>query len=613
MQSKPPQRDTPFGVVQPLHIAHVQRMCVWRIWRPRSTTYSSASHALGRQFKLIPTPRRKHQAPRKQCALANSASHAVPKNQRPKPAPPKREARDDRLPIRRPPPPSKAAAMRTHFATLALALLHAALTACMRFEDVTAASGLRDALGRRLKYGGASLADLDGDGHVDLLLGHHNDRWAAIYFNRGDGTFKKADWAVWRDTHALTPFHMSASRSAMHFALTQGGGNGMRPRAPIIYKVFRNRSVVEVPQPALQKFANGRGRSAIFLNLHMRNSSRTSVVLTNARLNASQPGDLRTFQIGARSQFIFKNITTGFATETNTYATVTDIDGDGVMEIVCYHDLRVYRRTKPFILHDISKQVLPNGLLRTGTVAVAELDYDNDGRFDLYVARTNTGDLRWLQRRERLSPHQRDYLLRNVGGRYVDVSESAGIPAGSQTRGVSVADFNNDGFVDILLVLYQGADLLLVNNGDGTFRKMDARLARADNVRGDMATAVDLDRDGMVDVVVSEGDWIDKRFGGFYRLLRNVRAAGGFLHVRVKASPSGRATSLHAVVRVVAGDRQMWRRVGSPGTAVSMSYVEVLHFGLGGVRAVDVFVTWSNGERDQRRGVPARELVVFGG
>lgn len=474
------------------------------------------------------------------------------------------------------------------------------------FRDVSDASGLTHALGRRKKYGGPSVADLDGDGYPDLLLGHHDDGKTELFFNNRDGTFVQNRWRVLYDTHALSAIRTSPRQRYMHFVLSQGGNFGRRPTAPVYFSVSQKRVVrKDLTQPFVN--ATGRGRSTVAIGLRLANRGVPDLVILNARLPAHTLTPQKAFKT-KRSGRLSQRRLRGFETSTNTYGMATDVDNDGVMELVSFQILCVHKLVEDFHLKDISDRVLPPEIMRMATVAVAELDFDNDGLWDLYIARTTTGDLSWQRR------HRRDdYLLRNVGGRYVDVSAKAGLPSNTQTRGVTVGDFDNDGWVDILLTRYEGNDLILFNNGDGSFRQTDAGFARHENVRGDMGTAVDLDRDGRLDVVLSEGDWLDKERGGFFRLMKNVGVFGNFLHVRVGSSDNSRSTSLHAVVRVSVPGQAFMRRVGSPGTAVSNSYVEVLHFGLGHSQFVlSVSVTWTDGSVASRQSIASGAFVTFG-
>ena len=73
------------------------------------------------------------------------------------------------------------------------------------FKDRTETSGLQDLHPRR-KYGGPSIADLDGDGNMDLLLSHHDSTFMEVYFNNGNGTFTKSTFRRWHDIHGIIPF-----------------------------------------------------------------------------------------------------------------------------------------------------------------------------------------------------------------------------------------------------------------------------------------------------------------------------------------------------------------------------------------------------------------------
>lgn len=334
------------------------------------------------------------------------------------------------------------------------------------------------------------------------------------------------------------------------------------------------------------------------------------------------------------------------------YGGVIDIDGDNVLELLLLTDLSLWRVDSYLTLSNITSSALRNFAskpsilkhngLYTGANAFVALDYDNDGDWDMYVTLSATGHRSWIFWRVH------DALFRNDGtGMYDNVIKESGValyPA--ESRGVTAGDFDNDGWTDVFVSRYNGGDMLLLNNGgDGTFTTIwnigffkddDGRRRSStrnhnnnnNNVKGDMGIAVDYDRDGRLDLIVSEGSWDDRTHGGYYRVLRNKWHTGnGFLLVRVKSAPGGKATSLHALVKVrvrlkqVRGDGHgeegrvttMMRRVESPGTMVSNSYVETVHFGLGRASVVErVWVTWMDGSTASRTAVSVNATIVFG-
>lgn len=491
------------------------------------------------------------------------------------------------------------------------------------FLDVSIKAGLDTSKGPLLKYGGPTIADLDGDGFPDMLFGHHTDNATQLYWNQRNGTFALASWHLHLDLHGITAFRTSPESQYMHFALSRGGSRGRSPNLPFIFAIKPQRSIVDITSTSgIDPMAIGRGRSSISLHLDKSNIYLgPSLVFINAKLkkksNESNNKVFQPFQNTISNQiFQYRLLSeaSSFASETNTHATVVDVDRDGFVEIISFHNLRIYSVGTPtYHTHEVTTSVLPRTSPDSWRAvnAVAELDFDNDGMWDLYIARTDAGNLKWRKGRPKY-----DRLLRNIGGRYVDVSEESGIPSNTQSQGVTVGDFDGDGWTDLVIIRYSQADLLLRNNGDGTFSVHDAGLGRdLKKVKGDMATAVDYDSDGKLDLVVSEGDWFNREGAGFYKMMKNVTPTTfNYLLIRVRNSPQRKSTSLHAVATV--GWRKgmvMVRRVGSPGTAVSISYIELLHFGLGDAEAVKwVRVRWVNGEQQIERDVSSNKLLTFG-
>ncbi|PXF40400.1 hypothetical protein BWQ96_09892 [Gracilariopsis chorda] len=477
------------------------------------------------------------------------------------------------------------------------------------FRDSTFGAGLYDA--RRLKkYGGPTVVDLDRDGYPDLLFNHHDSVPSQLFWNNGDGTFSRSSWQMWHDIHGINAFPISPWTRNMRFTLSAGGNFGRNPSSPLMYEVnAATRNVRLVSAQAGVTRRGGRGRTAVYMDLSKRaHLYWPDVLFINAA--ALKGSSQFAYEQTKSGRFTLRGVGGSFQSTPEQLGTVTDLEDDLQMEVLTYWTLRVWRVTRAFTLTEISKQVLPRGLAYRGVAAVAELDFDNDGDFDLYVARSRIGW--WLP-----DVAYDDYLLENRGGYYVDVSAKARIPRGTQSRGVTTGDFNNDGFIDLHVTQYNDYDILLLNRGDGTFRRVSQPISRPGNTRGDHSVAFDYDMDGRIDIISSQGDHNNVKLGGSYRLFQNItppsKKQRNYLLVRVGNPWNRSCTPLHAVVMVQAGKLRMKRRVGSPGTAVSNSYLETVHFGLGKRRRADrIFVKYSSGYVIVLKNVAAGRTVNIG-
>lgn len=500
-----------------------------------------------------------------------------------------------------------------------------------QFRDVSRKAGLIYKEGPWAKYGGASIADLDGNGCPDLMLGHHTKGpHMELYFNNCNGTFTRSSFRRSRDIHAITPVRLHASHKTMHFIISLGGMRGTDPKGSLLIRVRPDSSVIDItPQSGLARLKQ-RGRGAVVLNLRPRKPWKldgfADVLLTSAKVRGVKSSHV-TLTARPKGYFKRKYLSGDFRRRDDHYVAPIDAKNDGKMDILSLHESRVYQVSSGFRLMDITKRVFPDWGLKEplhAVSAMAEADVNNDGKFDLYLARASSGSLEWLDGTPRGSNVSDILMLGTSSGKYKDVSREARIPMGTQTRGVTAGDFNNDGYVDFLLIRYTGRDVFYMNKGDGTFWRKPAPWFKRGRAVGDMATAVDYDRDGKLDLVISEGHWSEPKLGGYYRIMKNVFSDYGrdkkgrkrrrrFLLVRVGSSPSKRASSLHAVVKVKAGKLNMIRRVGAPGVAVSVSYIELVHFGLGFAPVAKyVKVTWTDGTSVSRWNVRANSRITIG-
>ncbi len=149
-------------------------------------------------------------------------------------------------------------------------------------------------------------------------------------------------------------------------------------------------------------------------------------------------------------------------------------------------------------------------------------DMDNDGDLDLYVGNHPREMLilpgkknhyeKWQEKNHAFS----DHVYRNNGdGTFTDVTESSGMLSYGWTLNPVASDFNNDGFTDIYVCTdHNEPDLYWENNGDGTFTNKIAETFKHISFSSMGSDAVDLNNDGLMDLVtldmLSEDNYREK-------------------------------------------------------------------------------------------------------
>jgi hypothetical protein len=165
-------------------------------------------------------------------------------------------------------------------------------------------------------------------------------------------------------------------------------------------------------------------------------------------------------------------------------------------------------------IHSIGEKDLNNIIESVGGGA-AFLDYDQDGYIDLYVCSGTW--LKGFSKGEKPDVLPHNHLYRNRGdGTFEDVTEKAAVGGPWFSMGVSVGDFNNDGYPDIYLSNY-GPNVLLKNNGDGTF----SDVTKHANVGGGDKCSIggvwlDYDNDGFLDLYVGNYLKFDPNYKYYY-------------------------------------------------------------------------------------------------
>ena len=210
-------------------------------------------------------------------------------------------------------------------------------------------------------------------------------------------------------------------------------------------------------------------------------------------------------------------------------ACVADFDNDG------YDDLFVTYYGKNRLYHNNGNGTFTETAAHAGVAGAdgrwnsgcAFLDYDRDGKVDLFVANyvdlgpdfvnvPKPGSGEFCQYKgipiacgPRGLPAAVNYLYHNNGdGTFSDVSARAGIrnTEGHYALGVLTFDYDNDGWPDIYVACDSAASILYHNQRDGTFHDVGVPSGLAYNEDGEAqagmgVAALDYDHDGFLDVV----------------------------------------------------------------------------------------------------------------
>ncbi len=197
-----------------------------------------------------------------------------------------------------------------------------------------------------------------------------------------------------------------------------------------------------------------------------------------------------------------------------TGVSMIDINADGYLDIYVCTAKKNDAEQKANLLfvnngnNTFSEKAAAYGLADTGySVQAAFLDYDVDGDVDMYLL-TNARELfpRNIPRPKKVRGQgsSTDRLYRNNGnGTFTNVSAQAGITIEGYGLGVAVSDINQDGWPDIYCANdFLTNDLLWINNGNGTFSNRIRDYLRHQSYNGMGTDIADYNNDGLTDIMV---------------------------------------------------------------------------------------------------------------
>ena len=152
----------------------------------------------------------------------------------------------------------------------------------------------------------------------------------------------------------------------------------------------------------------------------------------------------------------------------------------------------------------ISPHTSKKYLLETMGSGVGLLDYDNDGRLDVFFANgalLSDPMLHGAVPSKTAPEHFNRLFHQKADGTFEDVTQKSGLQGIGFSMGVAVGDFDNDGYEDLYVTGY-GRNQLYHNNGNGTFTDITDSAGVGGSGWSTSAAWVDLDNDGLLDLVV---------------------------------------------------------------------------------------------------------------
>jgi hypothetical protein len=431
--------------------------------------------------------------------------------------------------------------------------------------------------------GGIAVGDYDRDGKSDLFITRLDDPDLLLH-NEGDGTFvdRAADAGITADTPSNGAAWIDADRDGdLDIVVTTVGGT-------------TDHLWIQTAPGRFDDQASERGAAGIGEALHI---GETPAVGDYDRDGWPDLfiGEWRPTNAGGEERYLRLLRNVGGAFEDVTIAAglaglftvndergrpgvfyfgpgFVDLEGDGWLDLASSGDFGTSR----LLWNDGAGGFVDGtepagvGLDRNGMGSTFG-DIDNDGDLDWFVTAIWTGS----------HPNLGNRLYINEGGRsFRDATDEYGVRAARWAWGTAMADFDNDGVLDIVttagwLPQAYADDPMTLWLGDAHPRIDTAQAAGLDATEQGRGLAVlDYDADGDLDVVVAH-------FGSTPRLYRNDSTPRAFLRVRVDADglePEGHG----AVVTLQAADGAptQLRHIGASTHLLAQSE-RVAHFGLG--------------------------------